>query len=278
MSAEQISLLSTSWLEEAPAKTSAAPENKLASMDPKAASGTSTPALSAKRSRRSSSSKTCRRSLLKGWTELSLTSEGTVTASLVDSSKLPTSVRPTSASASSSSPSEGTWPTPRAEDSESAGAHRGVPDTLTSRVRSMESWPTPVSRDANGHKPGKNIQGGASLGHAVIQEKDWPTATATDSKSSARHGYMKTGHSGTTLLDAVREETRDWPTPTVAVAEGGQTSRGGDRASEQLLGKMAGPGKLNPDWVEALMGFPISFSDGPLDPDTLLLFGSRRER
>lgn len=34
------------------------------------------------------------------------------------------------------------WPTPRAEDSESCGAHRGQPDTLTSAVR---SWPTPMS-------------------------------------------------------------------------------------------------------------------------------------
>ena len=34
------------------------------------------------------------------------------------------------------------WPTPRAEDSESTGAHRGVPDTLTSAARTMP-WATP---------------------------------------------------------------------------------------------------------------------------------------
>lgn len=34
------------------------------------------------------------------------------------------------------------WPTCRAEDSESTGAHRGVPDTLTSAAR-LAGWPTP---------------------------------------------------------------------------------------------------------------------------------------
>lgn len=40
----------------------------------------------------------------------------------------------------------------------------------------------------------------------------WPTATTTDAKSSARHGYMIEGNAGTTLLDAAR----GWPTPTTA--------------------------------------------------------------
>ena len=38
------------------------------------------------------------------------------------------------------------WPTPKAEDSESTGAHRGTPDTLTSATR-LSSWSTPSSRD-----------------------------------------------------------------------------------------------------------------------------------
>ena len=38
-----------------------------------------------------------------------------------------------------------TFPTPRSEDSECAGAHRGVPDTLTSHAR---LYPTPSVQDA----------------------------------------------------------------------------------------------------------------------------------
>src|ERR1700744_250772 len=61
--------------------------------------------------------------------------------------------RRTSGSASSG------WPTPRAEDSESTGAHRKVPDTLTSAAR-MSPWPTPMATDdratSGGRGPEKN--------------------------------------------------------------------------------------------------------------------------
>jgi hypothetical protein len=38
------------------------------------------------------------------------------------------------------------WPTPRGEDSESCGAHRGKPDSLTSAT-ALASWVTPSARD-----------------------------------------------------------------------------------------------------------------------------------
>lgn len=37
----------------------------------------------------------------------------------------------------------------------------------------------------------------------------WPTPVTSDSRESRRHGYMKKGHAGTTLLDAIDL----WPTP-----------------------------------------------------------------
>lgn len=40
----------------------------------------------------------------------------------------------------------GGWPTPRREDSESTGGHRGVLDTLTSAAR-VAGWATPCNRD-----------------------------------------------------------------------------------------------------------------------------------
>jgi hypothetical protein len=46
----------------------------------------------------------------------------------------------------------------------------------------------------------------------------WPTATAEDARSAARHGYMNEGHPGTTLLDAARLAT--WPTPLAADSRG----------------------------------------------------------
>src|SRR5262249_36190100 len=46
----------------------------------------------------------------------------------------------------------------------------------------------------------------------------WPTPTAKDGRSSARHGYMLTGNQGTTLLDAARMAA--WPTPCSQQANG----------------------------------------------------------
>lgn len=150
----------------------------------------------------------------------------------------------------------------------------------------------------------------------------WPTATATDAKSSARHGY-DFGNPGTTLLDAVRgvavsNERREggdnlasWATPRATEGEkGGPNGRDGSgsahlaaqasrwatpQASDsmqhdpvaflerkrrsvpgavtitqlnaQVVSIAASDEKtlLNPVFVEALMGWPLGWTD-PLRP------------
>lgn len=97
----------------------------------------------------------------------------------------------------------------------------------------------------------------------------WPTATAGDSRNSARHttttGVMK---DGTTLVDA----TRAWPTPTTQDS----TNNGGPAQANRKdpgLNLIAGlpdpenpssrtnrPGLLNPAWVETLMGFETGWT------------------
>lgn len=87
---------------------------------------------------------------------------------------------------------------------------------------------------------------------------------------------------GTTLLDAVRE----WPTPTAArygtqnngcPGDGREVYATAGKPSLDTIASHEG-GLLNPDWVECLMGCPIGWSDGPLDPETLSLFGNLPER
>ena len=123
------------------------------------------------------------------------------------------------------------WPTPRAEDSESTGAHRGEPLAI------QVLWPTPCSTDANG-AGSRNVEG--SLAHA-----------------------------GVSLTDAVRGDGgRGRCRPPAASDEKGSAQPGQRRG--QLSETVAGL-KLNPDWVEFLMNWPVGWTSlEPLDDATAL--------
>jgi hypothetical protein len=80
-----------------------------------------------------------------------------------------------------------TWPTPRAEDSESTGAHRGQPDTLTSASR-LASWATPKA--LTGGANSKRAERGA--GGPDLQEQarlaSWHTPVVRDHRNSGGDG------------------------------------------------------------------------------------------
>ena len=81
-----------------------------------------------------------------------------------------------------------------------------------------------------------------TLGHRTSERgrSFWPTPTHRDATLSRRHGYMLTGHSGTTLTDAVVLHM----CPTAVTREVGIRSES--------------PAAPNPEFVEALMGFPLA--------------------
>jgi hypothetical protein len=107
-----------------------------------------------------------------------------------------------------------------------------------------------------------------------IAARLWPTAT--DASASARHGYMLTGHAGTTLTDAIRDWSESaWPTPTATDWKRAAVTIGATQADGQLTeavashlarttpqdGAHGSPAVfLNPSFVEALMGFPIGWT------------------
>lgn len=143
------------------------------------------------------------------------------------------------------------WPTPRAEDSESSGARRsrGVEDTLTETTR---AWPTPAARDWKGSSQSGQRRG--QLDEAA--EQHWPTPTASDaSGAGSRNTVTSKAHAGVSLTDAV--------------LTGGSTGRqGSDRRSSPpvLTISSCGPEcspkhrRLNPAFVEMLMGWPTGWS------------------
>jgi len=129
------------------------------------------------------------------------------------------------------------WPTARAEDSESAGAHvaRGTAETLTAAARL------------------------------------WPTATGEDSRASGSAGYSTESgrHPGTTLTDAANglwasPQARDWKDSGPTQGARHSFNLGSQAAAGRLApGSPSTSGKrrgsLNPAWVSQLMGFPTGW-------------------
>lgn len=150
------------------------------------------------------------------------------------------------------------WPTPTAADAErTSPAYPGGNPTLTGAAR---RWPTPTASNPNERETleswiarrererakGHNGNGmGTPLGVAV---RLWPTPTAADGTSGP--GQAPTAEGSPDL----RTTVTGWATPKASDGHGrgsAKQDRGGRR---NLVDQV--PSALNPEWVEALMGFP----------------------
>lgn len=157
----------------------------------------------------------------------------------------------------------GTWP--------SSGSMRNgecsVRPTLERLTSESESgfWPTPVTLDS-GSRFNRSMSDGAQLRPtlgAMARYNLWPTPTV-------KGNYNRKGsspRSGDGLATAVSR----LPTPTVAMRKGssiGALTRkdGRSRANDRLDYRIEGSGlagRLNPAWVEWLMGWPIGWTGLP---------------
>ena len=114
------------------------------------------------------------------------------------------------------------WPTPRAEDSEATGAHRGMPDTLNA---------------AAGHWPSDN----------------WATPTRGIAEKGGHSESALTRQDGKSRMDLLDNQAVYFQPfrPAETTADAGVRSS----ASTRTL-----PRRLNPDFVEWLMGWPIGWT------------------
>jgi hypothetical protein len=140
---------------------------------------------------------------------------------------------------------------------------------------SMKSgwWPTPTTQEVEhpdailnekGRRISKDGTNSYSLGLADAV-KMWRTPTVNDSKNvnpkPNRHG---------SLVQQVNDAEKVWPTPRAGSMYGGSGSAQiieqryseGTISEEERRSMRAGNGgKLNPTWVEWLMGFPTGWTD-----------------
>ena len=222
----------------------------------------------------SSSWKTCQGSLFQGWAEYSATWPQAGMMRNGFALALTRRVPRTSVTGPSSSPIVAT-PT--------AKANQLCPSMLAKHpgCRHLAQYPTPSATEygTSGNGAGNNT---ASRGRPSLQTMArkglYPTPTARDQHTAAKVTRgANSGRGGVPLVLAVQGKDAHgrklYPTPTVALADGGQISRGGERKGELLLAGRAqaeaaiaggtgqARGQLNPEWVCWLMGFPIGWLD-----------------
>jgi DNA (cytosine-5)-methyltransferase 1 len=138
------------------------------------------------------------------------------------------------------------WPTARAEDAESCGNHPGAADSLTGIAR---SWPTPC---ANPAPRGKNFA--MSDGHyhphdLTTAASQWPTPNANNGKGVQNVADCKAQGHQVKLQDVAVSSFRLGPANSTHGAKSSPNTR-----------------RLNPLFVESLMGLPPGWTDyAPLE-------------
>ena len=140
------------------------------------------------------------------------------------------------------------WPTATARDHKGCyktlvrkdGKPRG--DLLPDAVNIAEqNWPTPRAGNPGSRKPGT---GGKIL--AEEAKKNWATPTTQEAKNVPYHGKKGERPNDLTLLGQAQKEQHNGP----PAQEKSNTS-----------GKNHGSPKLNPSWVEQLMGLSTGWTD-----------------
>ena len=125
------------------------------------------------------------------------------------------------------------WPTPRAEDSESTGAHRGNLDTLNSATRNWEasSWMTPKVQDTR-HATASPSEAERHSPTLAAQVTIWQTPAVDSFRSRGGDRKDEMG------LD---QQARFWPTPNAnPEAPNNSTTRENGREAQRLTDQCLG--------------------------------------
>jgi DNA (cytosine-5)-methyltransferase 1 len=152
------------------------------------------------------------------------------------------------------------WPTPKASDAKRGDSPSERKRHTPSLPAAVNMWPTPVASDAwtGDLKSTQQTEGSRhSLNLATAVQK-WPTPTASDWKGRGPNSKQQG------LSEVVKY-------PTMSASGMGNTGsqqmlqkhvNSGSLTEEEKRGMTAGNGgRLNPTWVEWLMGFPTGWTD-----------------
>lgn len=187
------------------------------------------------------------------------------------------------------------WATPRSSDAERGRDGRRGPESQRQGgpclMEQLLEWPTPTATtygSSNNGDPGDGRGAYAKAGKPSLEgcaREEWPTPMARDWRSTqaSPQTHAKNARPLSEVVgldgqpDAESASTpgspREWCTPTRRDDKGPgpeHTKGGRDLAKDAA-------GKLNPDWVEALMGAPPGWTDLP-DETVSALWATRTRR
>ncbi len=181
------------------------------------------------------------------------------------------------------SPAERDWRAPNSEASQERRQHQGG-EQLVNFVE--HQWPTPAAVSYGNNQGGGMGRVGPIRPSLENQSRQWPTPRSGDGEkmASLSHRRREAGRAPDTLTDA----SRQWPTVRVC---SGKRSSGANRtefyrawsgrSSPQDRATPAGPTsstssrRLNPLFVEWLMGWPIGWTGSGCSETELCLYRRR---
>jgi hypothetical protein len=130
-------------------------------------------------------------------------------------------------------------------------------------AEAAQMWPTPTAYDWKGPVKSRTERGSKTYKHNLKEAVMlWPTPRANSGNGAGKHGDG--GHDLQTAV--LLAEKGLWPTPRTAGMCGGTSNwerlkeKCGSIEEARQMGAGNG-GQLNPDWVEALMGYPQGCTD-----------------
>jgi len=125
-----------------------------------------------------------------------------------------------------------------------------VPENLNTNGNRPESWATPRAGKTTDENPetwaARQAKGNVATMPLTLQVKNWATPRA-EMDSEAHHGIPDTLHS----------QMKTWATPHANCSTGAGHAPGKTGAPNL---QTQASGKLNPRWVETLMGLPVGWT------------------
>ena len=128
------------------------------------------------------------------------------------------------------------------------------------------SWPTPLASDSHYRVKGnsqssRNLQAMAIRGELAM----WPTPTTQEVEHPEAEltetGRRKSKNGTTSHSLGLADMVQRWPTPTADEAKNAYSTTSAYTNLRTMVGASPQTGKLNPTWVEWLMGFPTGWTD-----------------